>query len=109
METVHINLAAPYEASMGGSLYLIMLVDSASGWMRQYGMKNKSGYGVREEVRPRHDSHEAAEVLPLRRQRRIHQQKLRRLLRLQLGSAESTWPRASRNRTRWWRVRYGAR
>ena len=39
METVHIDLAGPYEASMGGSLYLIMFVDSASRWMRPYGMK----------------------------------------------------------------------
>ena len=42
METVHIDLAGPYEASMGGSLYLIMFVDSASRWMRPYGMKRKS-------------------------------------------------------------------
>ena len=30
METVHIDLVDPYEASMGGSVYLIMFVDSAS-------------------------------------------------------------------------------
>ena len=29
----------PYEASMGGFLRLIMFVDSASRWMRPYGMK----------------------------------------------------------------------
>ena len=29
METVHIDLAGPYEASMGGSLYLIMFVSRA--------------------------------------------------------------------------------
>lgn len=42
METVHIDLAGPYEASVGGSVYLIMFVDSASRWMRPYGMKSKS-------------------------------------------------------------------
>ena len=42
METAHIDLAGPYEASIGGSVYLIMLVDSASRWMRPYGMKKKS-------------------------------------------------------------------
>ena len=30
METAHADLAGPYEASMGGSVYLIMFVDSAS-------------------------------------------------------------------------------
>ena len=39
METGHIDLAGPYEASMGGSLYLIMFVDNTSRWMRPYGMK----------------------------------------------------------------------
>ena len=39
METVHIDLAGPYEASMGGFLRLIMFVDSASRWMRPYGIK----------------------------------------------------------------------
>ena len=34
METMHIDLAGPYEASMGGSVCLIMFVDSASRWMR---------------------------------------------------------------------------
>ena len=29
METVHIDLAGPYEASMGGSHFLITFVDSA--------------------------------------------------------------------------------
>ena len=41
METVNIDSAGPYEASMGGSAYLIMFVDNASRWMRPYGM-NKS-------------------------------------------------------------------
>ena len=42
METAHIDLAGPYEASTGGSIYLIMLVDRASRWMRPYWMKKKS-------------------------------------------------------------------
>ena len=42
IETVHIDLAGPYEASMGESVYLIMFVDSASRWMRPYGMRKKS-------------------------------------------------------------------
>ena len=42
METVHVNLAGLYEASMGGSVYLIMFVDSASSWMRPYGMRKES-------------------------------------------------------------------
>ena len=35
------RFGGPYEASMGGSAYLIMFVDNASRWMRPYGM-NKS-------------------------------------------------------------------
>ena len=42
MGTVHIDLADPYEASMGGSVYLIMFVESASRWMRPYEMRKKS-------------------------------------------------------------------
>ena len=42
MEMVHIDLAGPYEASIGGSVHLIMFVDSASRWMRPYGMNKKS-------------------------------------------------------------------
>ena len=42
METVHIDLAGPYEVSMCGSHHLIMFVDSASRWMRPYGMRTKS-------------------------------------------------------------------
>ena len=41
MET-HFDLAGPYEASMGGFLYLIMFIDSASTWMRPYEMEQKS-------------------------------------------------------------------
>ena len=42
METMHIDLAGPYDASMGGSVYLIMFVDSALRWMRPFGIENKS-------------------------------------------------------------------
>ena len=42
METVHIDLAGPYEPSIGGSVYLITFVDSASRWMRPYGMASKA-------------------------------------------------------------------
>ena len=41
METVHIDLVGPYQASLGGSVYLIIFADSASTWMRRYGMKSK--------------------------------------------------------------------
>ena len=33
-EAVRIDLAGPYEASMGGSAHLLMFVDIASRWMR---------------------------------------------------------------------------
>ena len=42
MGTVHIDLAGPSEASMGGSRHLIMFVDKASRWARPYGMRAKS-------------------------------------------------------------------
>ena len=42
METVHIDLSGSYEASLGGSVFLIMFVDSAPSWMRSYGVKRKS-------------------------------------------------------------------
>ena len=42
LETAHFDLAGLYEASMGGSHYPIMFVESASRWMRPYGMRTKS-------------------------------------------------------------------
>lgn len=42
METVHIDLVGPYELSYGGSVYLIMFVDSASRWTRPYCMASKA-------------------------------------------------------------------
>ena len=41
-ELVHIDLAGPYEASSGGSEYVIMFTDSAPRLMRPYGLKKKS-------------------------------------------------------------------
>ena len=41
METVHIDLAGSCEASMGGSHYLIIFIDSTSRWVRLYGMMRK--------------------------------------------------------------------
>ena len=38
METVHVDLAGPYDVSVGGSVHLIMFVDSTSRWMRPNGM-----------------------------------------------------------------------
>ena len=40
MKTVHVDLSGPYETSHGGSVYLIMFVDSASRWVRPYGMRS---------------------------------------------------------------------
>ena len=42
METVNVDLSSSYEAWFGRSGYLIMLVDSASRWMRPHGTKRKS-------------------------------------------------------------------
>ena len=41
METVNIDLAGPYEASFGRSIYRIMFVDRPSRWMRLYDIKSK--------------------------------------------------------------------
>ena len=42
LATVHIDLTGPCKPSMGGSVYLIMSVDSSLRWMRPYGMARKS-------------------------------------------------------------------
>lgn len=42
MESVHINLAGPYEASVGVPRYLIMFIDSASRWMCPYRITHMS-------------------------------------------------------------------
>ena len=41
-ELAHIDLPGPYEASIGGSEYVIMFTDSASRLMRPYGLKKKT-------------------------------------------------------------------
>ena len=64
METVHTDLAGPYEASVGGSVCLIMFVDSTSRWMQPYGMRNNQRPPVRAEVRRQHERHVAAALLP---------------------------------------------
>ena len=42
MELVHIDTAGPSPASLGGSRYVVMLVDSASRLQRPYGTRDKS-------------------------------------------------------------------
>ena len=42
MELVHINTAGPFPASLGGSRYVVMFVDSASRLQRSYGTRDKS-------------------------------------------------------------------
>ena len=41
-DAVHIDVTGPYEASVGGSVYLIKFVDSTSRWMRPYGIRKTS-------------------------------------------------------------------
>lgn len=41
-ELVHIDLAEPYEASVGGFEYVIMYTDNALKLMRPYGLNNNS-------------------------------------------------------------------
>ena len=42
MELVHIDNAGPFPASLGGSRYVVMFVDSASPLQRPYGIRDKS-------------------------------------------------------------------
>ena len=42
MELVHIDTAGPFPASLGGSRYVVMFVDSASRLQRPYGTRDKS-------------------------------------------------------------------
>ena len=42
MELIHIDTAGPFPESLGGSLYVVMFVDSASRLQRPYGTRNKS-------------------------------------------------------------------
>ena len=43
---VHIDTAGPYPTSLGGSRYVVMLVDSASRLQRPYGVREKSAAAV---------------------------------------------------------------
>ncbi|CAB1117587.1 unnamed protein product [Ectocarpus sp. CCAP 1310/34] len=38
----HIDLCGPMKASLGGSFFIIIIVDSSSRWMKLYGMRRKS-------------------------------------------------------------------
>ena len=46
MELVHIDTAGPFPASLGGSRYVVMLVDSASRLQRPYGTRDKSAAAI---------------------------------------------------------------
>jgi len=46
MELVHIDTAGPYPASLGGSRYVVMFVDSASRLQRPYGTRDKSAEAI---------------------------------------------------------------
>ena len=46
MELVHIDTAGPFPASLGGSRYVIMFVDSASHLQRPYGTRDKSAAAI---------------------------------------------------------------
>ena len=46
MELVHIDTADPFPASLGGSRYVVMFVDSASRLQRQYGTGDKSAAAI---------------------------------------------------------------
>ena len=46
IELAHIDTAAPFPASLGGSRYVIMFVDSASRLQRPYGTRGKSAAAI---------------------------------------------------------------
>ena len=46
MEFVHIDTAGPFPASLGGSRYVVMFVDSASRLQRPYGNRDKSASDI---------------------------------------------------------------
>ena len=46
MELIHIDTAGPFPASLGGSRYVVMFVDSASRLQRPYGTRDKSAVTV---------------------------------------------------------------
>ena len=46
MELIHIDTSGPCPASLGGSRYVVMLVDSASRLQRPYGTRDKSAAAI---------------------------------------------------------------
>ena len=46
MKLVHIDTAGPFPASLGGSRYVVMFVDSASRLQRPYGTRDKSAVAI---------------------------------------------------------------
>ena len=46
MELIHINTAGPFPASLGGSRYVVMFVDSASRLQRPYGTRDKTAAAI---------------------------------------------------------------
>ena len=46
MELIHIDTAGPFPASLGGSRYVVLFVDSASRLQRPYGTRDKSAAAI---------------------------------------------------------------
>ena len=46
MELIYIDTAGPFPACLGGSRYVAMFVDSASGFQRPYGTRDKSATAI---------------------------------------------------------------
>ena len=46
MELIHIDTAGPFPASLGGSRYVVMFVDSASRLQRPYGTRDKTAAAI---------------------------------------------------------------
>ena len=46
LDLVHIDTAGPFPESLGGSRYVVMFVDSASGFQRPYGTRDKSASAI---------------------------------------------------------------
>ena len=46
LDMVHIDTAGPFPESLGGSRYVVMLVDSASRFQRPYGTRDKSASAI---------------------------------------------------------------
>ena len=46
MDMVHIDIAEPFQESLGGSPYVVMFVDSAPRFQRPCGTRNKSAFAI---------------------------------------------------------------